>query len=65
MYWVFMGKLNGFFRDIRAMAMTNCSTSCPPAPMKAMVEFCIEGVAIPVVGGLGLGGNLAAILVLR
>ena len=52
--------------SVQTMPVTNCSIfSCPVYPVKALVELYVEGVAIPVVGGLGLGGNVAAILVLR
>ena len=45
--------------------MSNCS-DCPSiSPIVEWSEVFLEGLGIPIVGGLGLLGNTAAILVLR
>jgi hypothetical protein len=45
------------------MEMFNCS--CENSALASMVELMLEGVGIPLVGGLGILGNLAIIFVLR
>ena len=49
--------------SFRVLGMVDCS--CPPASIAPLVAFWLEGVTLPVVGGLGFMGNIAAILVLR
>ena len=45
------------------MEMFNCS--CEISPLASQVEIMLEGVGIPLVGGMGILGNLAIIFVLR
>ena len=48
------------------MNVTNCSVACDNSVgTKIMAEFCFEKVGVPVVGFMGLVGNIAAIVVLR
>ena len=47
------------------MSGTNCSAICGSSENKDLAEFYLEKVGVPVVGTMGLIGNLAAIAVLR
>ena len=42
-----------------------CGENCENAEIVRQVEFVFEGVGVPLVGVLGLLGNIVAILVLR
>ena len=41
------------------MEMFNCS--CENSPLASLVEMMLKGVGIPLVGGMGIVGNLAII----
>ena len=45
--------------------MADCAEQCRHSDMALVVAFFVEGLAIPLVGILGIIGNLLAILVLR
>ena len=45
--------------------MANLSCVCPTDSVAPLAAFWLEGVALPSVGGLGLVGNVATIIVLR
>ena len=47
------------------MNSTNCSLVCGSYESKELAEFYLEKVGVPLVGSLGLIGNIAAIAVLR
>ena len=49
----------------RATIMANLSCVCPTDSVAPLAAFWLEGVALPSVGGLGLVGNVATIIVLR
>ena len=51
------------FRE--ATLMANLSCVCPTDSVAPLAAFWLEGVALPTVGGLGLIGNIATIIVLR
>ena len=51
------------FRE--ATLMANLSCVCPTDSVAPLAAFWLEGVALPTVGGLGLVGNVATIIVLR
>ena len=47
------------------MNSTNCTLVCGSYESKELAEFYLEKVGVPLVGSLGLIGNIAAIAVLR
>ena len=49
----------------RGIIMSNLSCVCPKDSVAPLAAFWLEGVALPSVGGLGLVGNVATIIVLR
>ena len=49
----------------QATLMANLSCVCPTDSVAPLAAFWLEGVALPTVGGLGLIGNIATIIVLR
>ena len=47
------------------MNSTNCTLVCGSYESKELAELYLEKVGVPLVGSLGLIGNIAAIAVLR
>ena len=51
--------------DMNLTRDADCAAACGDPELVAWVQFLLEGVGIPLVGGLGLLGNVAAVVVLR
>ena len=47
------------------MGMLDCAEQCRHSDTALLAAFYLEGVALPLCGGLGILGNVLAILVLR
>ena len=45
--------------------MTDCTEKCRDSGLALVTAFFLEGLAVPLVGILGITGNILAILVLR
>ena len=45
--------------------MGDCTDLCRHSDLAKVVAFFLEGLAVPLVGTLGIAGNILAILVLR
>ena len=47
------------------MGMLDCAEQCRQSDTAFLAAFYLEGLALPLCGGLGILGNVLAILVLR
>ena len=45
--------------------MADCAEHCRQSDLALVVSFFLEGLAVPLVGILGILGNIVAIIVLR
>ena len=59
------GTRNSRAADMNLTRAEDCAAACGDPELVAWVQFLLEGVGIPLVGGLGLLGNIAAVVVLR